>query len=377
MQVLAFGTYDTGRHPRVGIVIDGLRDLGCHVTALNEPLGFSTAERVAMLNHPWLADRVLLRLLRRWAVLARRSRQIRRQGPFDLILVGYLGHFDVVLARLLFRRLRVALDMLVFAADTARDRGLTSRWRLYLLGVLDRLASRCADLILLDTDAEMELLPVAIRPKAIVVSVGASRAWFHVGEGRSTRRSDQLHVVFFGLFTPLQGTLVLAQALSQIADRPDIEMTIVGTGQDHEAARAIVGDRKSTTWIDWLEPPDLIRLVASQDVCLGIFGTSPKALRVVPNKVYQGAAAGCAIVTSDTVPQRRVLADAAIYVPAGDSASLATVLRRLADEPQMVAEYRSRAHAAATERFTPAEIALPVRDRLVASKLGLPEEHSR
>ena len=43
---------------------------------------------------------------------------------------------------------------------------------------------------------------------------------------------------------------------------------------------------------------DLPALVAGHDVCLGIFGTGDKALRVVPNKVFQGAAAGCAIVTS-------------------------------------------------------------------------------
>ena len=45
-------------------------------------------------------------------------------------------------------------------------------------------------------------------------------------------------------------------------------------------------------------------MVASHDVCLGIFGDTDKALSVVPTKVYQGAAAGCAVVTSDTAPHR-------------------------------------------------------------------------
>ena len=72
---------------------------------------------------------------------------------------------------------------------------------------------------------------------------------------------------------------------------------------------------------------NLPALVAGHDVCLGIFGTGDKALRVVPNKVFQGAAAGCAIVTSDTAPQRRALGDAAVLVPPGDPEALAAALR--------------------------------------------------
>ena len=39
----------------------------------------------------------------------------------DAVLVGYLGHFDVLLARRLFRRIPVVLDHLIFAADTAAE----------------------------------------------------------------------------------------------------------------------------------------------------------------------------------------------------------------------------------------------------------------
>ena len=53
-------------------------------------------------------------------------------------------------------------------------------------------------------------------------------------------------------------------------------------------------------WIDWVDADELPGVVAEHDVCLGIFGTTDKAPRVVPNKVYQGVASGCAVVTSDT-----------------------------------------------------------------------------
>ena len=124
-------------------------------------------------------------------------------------------------------------------------------------------------------------------------------------------------MVFYGLYTPLQGTPVIGAALSRIAGAP-IEVTMIGSGQDAAATRAAAAANPAVRWLDWVPAADLPALVAGHDVCLGIFGTGDKALRVVPNKVFQGAAAGCAIVTSDTAPQRRALGDAAVLVPPGD-----------------------------------------------------------
>ena len=114
-------------------------------------------------------------------------------------------------------------------------------------------------------------------------------------------------------------------------------------------------------------PPDqLPALVARHDVCLGIFGTGPKALRVVPNKVFQGAAAGCALVTSDTAPQRRLLGDAAVLVPPGDPAALAAALRDLAIDRDRLQAARGAAAGLARRSFTPAAVTAPLLARLLA-----------
>ena len=85
---------------------------------------------------------------------------------------------------------------------------------------------------------------------------------------------------------------------------------MIGTGQDLAQARSAAAANHAVSWRDWVPAAELPAIVAGHDVCLGIFGTGEKALRVVPNKVFQGAAAGCAIVTSDTAPQRRALREA-------------------------------------------------------------------
>ena len=89
-------------------------------------------------------------------------------------------------------------------------------------------------------------------------------------------------------------------------------------------------------------------------MCLGIFGVTPKAKRVVPNKVFQGAAAGCCVITSDTTPQRRILGDAALFVPPGDPSALASLLRRLSESPEQTLEMRRLAFEWSSGRFRPA-----------------------
>src|SRR5688500_16894172 len=123
MRLLALGTYELNRHPRFGVLLHGLRSAGHDVTEVNVPLELSTAERVRILQRPWRLGTLVLRLLRSWLTLVTGSFRARRRTRPEAVLVGYLGHFDVVLARLLFPRTTVVLDHLIFAADTARDRG--------------------------------------------------------------------------------------------------------------------------------------------------------------------------------------------------------------------------------------------------------------
>ncbi|MBA8810024.1 glycosyltransferase [Promicromonospora sukumoe] len=355
--MITFGTYDAARHPRTAVLVAGLRAHGVKVTELNRPLGFSTAERVRMLQQPWRLPALAARLLRCWAALVSDAvRHRRAEGRPAAVLVGYLGHFDVLLARLLYPRSVVVLDHLVFAGDTAADRGAAGL-RVRLLTSLDRLAVACADVVVTDTDEHRRMLPDP--DKGVVVLVGAPDEWRTPPVSTSSTGEGSLSVVFFGLFTPLQGAPVLAAALRDaVAARAPLRVTMVGTGQDLPRAREVLAATPGVTWHDWVEPGELPALVAAHDVCLGIFGDTPKGLRVVPNKVYQGLAAGCVVVTSDTPPQRRALGEHVELVPVADAAALAAELVRLGD-PAALAAARARA-ARGRDRIRPQVVAEPL-----------------
>src|SRR6202034_4028879 len=190
----------------------------------------------------------------------------------------------------------------------------------------------------------------------------------------SAAAGQPLKVVFYGLYTPLQGTPVIGAALGRIAGAP-VEVTMIGRGQDEAATKQAAAANQSVRWLDWVPAAELPALVAGHDVCLGIFGTGDKALRVVPNKVFQGAAAGCAIVTSDTAPQRRALGDAALLVPPGDPGALAAALLRLADDRAGLDRLRHQAHTLARQRFAATQIVAPLAAKLAPEgSLDLQEE---
>ncbi|WP_425956327.1 glycosyltransferase [Xylanimonas sp. McL0601] len=365
--IVAFGTYDAARHPRIGVLVAGLRAHGREVVELDRPLGFSTAERVRMLRQPWRLPLLALRLLVCWAGLARDAVALRaRRATPDAVLVGYLGHFDVLLARVLYPRTTIVLDHLVFAADTAVDRGARGL-RVRLLGLLDRAATGAADVVLVDTAEHLAMLREP--GKGVVVPVGAPDAWFAAGESDAAapapRDGEPLRVVFFGLYTPLQGAPVIGEALSLAAAAgTELDVTMAGTGQDLAATRAAAGPAARITWQDWVEPDALPAIVAAHHVCLGIFSATPKGLRVVPNKVFQGLAAGRVVVTSDSAPQRRALGEHLELVPAADPAALAARLAELA-RPERYAAAAARARAG-RDAVRPAAVVGPLLERLAA-----------
>lgn len=371
--VVFFGAYDADRHPRVAVLVEGFRRHGCWVREVNVPLEFDTAKRVALLQQPGRLIPLLARLILTWLQLWWRARAV---GTPDAVVVGHLAHLDVHLARWLWPDTPIVIDYLISAEGTALDRRAGSATVRSVLRRVDRAALRAADVVLVDTEENREALPPLVsrdgrRPRPVVAPVGVGREWFAArgnGEARRARGVDDeaLSVVFFGLYTPLQGTETIGRAIARLSDAP-VGVTMVGRGQDYPRARAAAGDAAHVEWVDWVPAPELPGVVAAHDVCLGIFGTTEKAHRVVPNKVYQGATAGCAIVTGDTRPQRGALGDAALYVPPGDADALAGALRRLADDPDELARLRAAAADRADAAFRPDVVVRPLLEALGAT----------
>ena len=93
--------------------------------------------------------------------------------------------------------------------------------------------------------------------------------------------------------------------------------------------------------------------MAASHACLGIFGTSGKAQRVIPNKVFDALAAARAVITGDTPAAREVLTheDTAWLCAPGDPRALADSILALRAAPEARAQIARRGHELFQQKF--------------------------
>jgi glycosyltransferase involved in cell wall biosynthesis len=144
---------------------------------------------------------------------------------------------------------------------------------------------------------------------------------------------EGFHALFVGKLIPLHGleTILAAARLA-----PEVTFRIVGSGQLDRVLDAAPANVERVPWVEYERLRDELHRAGC---ALGIFGTSPKAQRVVPNKAYQALACAVPLVTADTPAARELLTDGrdALLVPAGDAEALAGAVRRLAENRELAA----------------------------------------
>jgi glycosyltransferase involved in cell wall biosynthesis len=270
----------------------------------------------------------------------------RRVDDADAIVVGYPGHLDLVAARRAARGRPVVFNPLVSLADTlVGDRGRFHSGSLAARALerVDRYAFRSADLVVADTAAHARFLSdVRGSDDVAVCFVGAEDRLFTPG----WKPEAPFTVLFVGKLIPLQGVDTI---LAAAREAPDIRFRIVGSGQLDPLLANRPTNVEHVSWVEYGRLPEEIRRAGC---ALGIFGTTAKAQRVIPNKAFQALACGVPLVTADTPAARELLVheESALLVPAGDPEALAAAVRRLAEDgglAQRVADGGRAAYEAA------------------------------
>jgi glycosyltransferase involved in cell wall biosynthesis len=358
--VAYFGTYDPA-YPRNAVLIDGLRRRGVTVHEFQASLPSLSAAQMAT---PAGAARLAAGVVAAHALLLA---QHRRHLDIDAVVVGYPGYFLVPFGRVLAacRHARLVFDPLVSLWDTfAGDRGLVAArgWKSGAIRGVDHVAFALPDLVLADTREHAAYYQAEFglpRRRVAVVPVGASPEPRADGAAVEHPPGEEITVFQYGKWSPLHGAETVLDAADILRGEP-VRFVLAGEGQLSAALRDDIARRglSSVEWLGVLTMDELRARTLAADVCLGVFGASGKAARVVPNKVYDALACGRPIVTADTAGIREALHDGedALLVPAGDGASLAAALVRLLDEGERA---RLGAAALATYRraFTPAAVA--------------------
>jgi glycosyltransferase involved in cell wall biosynthesis len=318
VKVLYFGTYER-RYPRNAQVISCLLGAGVEVLERHEPVWEDMEQKWA------LGARAAGRLA------AAEARLLARPGPAaDIVLVGYPGHLDVVAARRTARGAPLVLNPLVslfdtFVSDRRRVRPGSLAARALL--ELDRRTFRSADLVVADTQAQARFFASLGARQVEAIHLGAEERLFSPGWTPPSSPT----CLFVGKLIPLHGVDVILAAARAL---PDIHFRLVGSGQLDPLLRSRPSNVEHLSWLPYEALAGEYRRAS---IALGVFASSAKAARVIPNKAFQALACGTPLVTGDTPAARELLRDdeSALLVQPGDPAALAGAIRRLTTEPEL------------------------------------------
>ncbi|HZB22874.1 MAG TPA: glycosyltransferase [Gaiellaceae bacterium] len=265
----------------------------------------------------------------------------RVDGDFDAVLLGYPGHIDVAAARRASAGAPLVLNPLVSLSDTLVDdrrRFRPGSLAARMLAALDRRVLAAADVVVADTRAHAELFGALGARRCEVCLVGADERVFYADN--TDREAD---VLFVGKLIPLHGVETILGAARLL---PDARFRVVGSGQ----LDAALADRPpNVDWVPWIEYERLGYEYRRAGCALGVFGTSAKASRVIPNKAFHALACATPLVTADTPAARELLTDAvnARLVAPGSADALAAGIRDALGDADLgargLAVYRERA----------------------------------
>ncbi len=324
LHITYFGTFES-KYPRNLLMIDKLQQEGATVSICHVPLLDHIEHKAIIMRNPIALLKLgcsfagcYVRLI--WKLLLHHRKA-------DEIMVGYIGHLDMLVvwpfAKLLRQKLKfngfISLyDTMVSDRGVFKEKSIPARF----LWLLDWLSFRLADEVIMDTNAHKKFIAdtFGVKESRIrVVPIDAEKQFQPLSVPRRPEDIDRFVVLFLGKFIPLQGIGKILHAMRIIQDQGNdrIVLRIAGDGQLFDEMHALAKELTLTNieWEGWISYEEMPTVINQVDLCLGIFGNSDKAARVVPNKVWQCLRCGKTVITRKmTIPEKHPLFENVIFV---------------------------------------------------------------
>jgi glycosyltransferase involved in cell wall biosynthesis len=222
----------------------------------------------------------------------------------------------------LFLKKEIILDMFISFVDTyIYDRKLAKKYSVkhFYYYFLDYLSCFISNTLIFDTEEnkkyfESRFSVLKKRKKIIIpVAVNLEKNKKITQERKSSISwpKGSFRILFYGVFIPLQGIEYIIKAAGILKKEKDIHFNIIGSGQtkkyiDHLYDRNPSGNLTFTPRVPY---QDLLSTIDQSDICLGIFGLSSKAQRVIPNKLVESMSLGKTVITEKSEAVGRFFED--------------------------------------------------------------------
>ena len=213
-----------------------------------------------------------------------------------------------------------------------------------------------ADLVIADTKPHasffIDRLSAPLH-RTCVVPVGAEESLFKLQHRKKSPADALPEILFYGSFINLQAPEVIVEAARQVVGA---QWTLLGSGPLRQLCEQKSRDCEHIRYEEWLPYRELPERIGRADLLLGIFGSSAKAGRVIPNKVYQSLSCGRPLITRESPAYPRQLGNnmenGIAFIPPADPDALAASVRSLLARPKEMSSFGQRAHETYKNRFS-------------------------
>ncbi len=350
LRVCYFGTYRAS-YVRNEVMISGLRQNGVFIYECHSHLWHSVADRVEQASGGWRNPRFLLRVLRAYWRLLKKHWQA---PPYDLMLIGYPGQFDVYLGRLLswWRGKPMALDVLMSLHLIAEERGLTQKspFTGKLIFLLEKGGLKLPNLLIADTPEYVTYYCEKYRLSAgrfCRVPLGVDNRIYQP-QPDYYPPENQYRVIYYGTFIPLHGVETIIQAAALLQDHPYISFDFFGDGQERPKAEQLAQELQLSNvhFRGWIDKTQLPKEIAQSHLCLGVFGTTKQARCTIQNKIWEGMMMQRPVISgdADTIRQELGHRKHVYLVERANPKALAEAILELSGKPVWVDEMVASAY---------------------------------
>ncbi len=261
----------------------------------------------------------------------------RRLPPVEAVWVPCFRQRDLVAAAryakrkdipLIFDPLISSYDKLVFERRKVEEHSVQAE----RLRQDEAALFALADVVVADTICHRRFFCESLEvpeSKVHVVYVGAEEMFKPLPH----QPNDVPEVLFYGSFIPLQGTQIIVEA-AKLYQGPPVRWTLLGEGPLKSICEAAAKGCPNISFEPYVPYDQLPERISRADILLGVFGETPKAVRVIPNKVFQALACGRPVVTSasSAYPTTAAEATGLTFVQQADAGALVSAIARLAEK---------------------------------------------
>ena len=228
-----------------------------------------------------------------------------RKLDYDIMMIPWRGILTLPLAKFIHKKPIVYFpafsiyDTLVNDRKKIGKKSLKARFAHFV----DKLACKWVDKVVLESTEEINYFVKEFnlpKGKFRQLPLAADESIFVPLPFKEPKK--EFVVLFFGSFIPVHGIETIVKSAENLRNQNDISFKICGDGQTKPMIEELIkkNNLKNVQLLGLVDKETLLENIQKSDVCLGIFGNTCKAKKVVTNKVFQVLASKKPLITMES-----------------------------------------------------------------------------